>query len=377
MIDFINYSFVSNYQTLLVLMVTAIACSLIGVFLVLRKLSMLADAISHSILLGIVLAYFIVKDITSVYLVFGAALFGIITVISIEVLSKTKLVKNDDAVGIIFPMFFALAVILITKYARNVHLDVDVVLMGEVIMAPLNTMNFLGFEIPKSLLQMSIIGLINLAFIVIFFKELKVTTFDPEFAKIAGFSGGLLFYSLMTLTSFTTVVAFEAVGAILVISFLIAPAASAYLISKNLKTMILLSVAYSIINSILGFVFAMYYNLSMSGMTATVAGITFFITFLLNRNGLLMRILRRKKKHEEFKKDTFMIHVGNHELEANSKEELGVTTIYKHLSWKKEDIDKYGQILIDENKLRIEEGIYKLTEKGRILYISLLKDYGL
>lgn len=377
MIDFINYSFVSNYQTLLVLMVTAIACSLIGVFLVLRKLSMLADAISHSILLGIVLAYFIVKDITSVYLVFGAALFGIITVISIEALSKTKLVKNDDAVGIIFPMFFALAVILITKYARNVHLDVDVVLMGEVIMAPLNTMNFLGFEIPKSLLQMSIIGLINLAFIVIFFKELKVTTFDPEFAKIAGFSGGLLFYSLMTLTSFTTVVAFEAVGAILVISFLIAPAASAYLISKNLKTMILLSVAYSIINSILGFIFAMYYNLSMSGMTATVAGITFLITFLLNRNGLLMRILRRKKKHEEFKKDTFMIHVGNHELEANSKEELGVTTIYKHLSWKKEDIDKYGQILIDENKLRIEEGIYKLTEKGRILYISLLKDYGL
>ena len=83
MIDFINYSFVSNYQTLLVLMVTALACSLIGVFLFLRKLSILADAISHSILLGIVLAYFIVKDITSVYLVFGAALFGIITVISI------------------------------------------------------------------------------------------------------------------------------------------------------------------------------------------------------------------------------------------------------------------------------------------------------
>lgn len=377
MIDFLNYSFVSNYQTLLVLMVTAIACSLIGVFLVLRRLSMLADAISHTILLGIVLAYFIVKDITSVYLVIGAALFGIITVISIEALSKTKLVKNDDAVGIIFPMFFALAVILITKYARNVHLDVDVVLMGEVIMAPLNTMNFLGFEIPKSLLQMSIIGLINLAFIVIFFKELKVTTFDPEFAKIAGFSGGILFYSLMTLTSFTTVVAFEAVGAILVISFLIAPAASAYLISKNLKTMILLSVVYSIINSILGFVFAMYFNLSMSGMTATIAGITFFITFLFNKNGLLMRILNRKKKHQEFNKDTFLIHVGNHEFAPNSEEELGLDTIYKHLSWKKEDIDKYGQILIDENKLRIEEGIYKLTEKGRILYISLLKDYGL
>ncbi len=377
MLDFLRYSFISNYQTLLVLLVTAIACSLIGVFLVLRRLSMLADAISHSILLGIVLAYFIVKDITSVYLVFGAAIFGIITVLSIESLSKTKLVKNDDAVGIVFPMFFALAVILITKYARNVHLDVDVVLMGEVIMAPLNTMNFLGYEIPKSLLQMSVIGLINLSFIVVFFKELKLTTFDPEFAKIAGFSEVLLFYGLMTLTSFTTVVAFEAVGAILVISFLIAPAASAYLISKNLRTMIIISVIYAIINSILGFVLAMYYNLSMSGMSATMAGITFLLTFLFNKNGFLMKILTRKKNHREFKKDAFLMHIGNHQAQKDASEELGLSTIYRHLSWKKEDIEKYSQILISENKIEVDGGIYKLTEKGRILYVSLIKDYGL
>lgn len=377
MMDFLRYCFIDNYQTLLVLLVTAIACSIIGVFLVLRRLSMLADAISHSILLGIVLAYFIVKDITSVYLVFGAAIFGVITVFSIESLSKTKLVKNDDAVGIVFPMFFALAVILITKYARNVHLDVDIVLMGEVIMAPLNTVNFLGVEIPKSLLQMSVMGLINLAFIWIFFKELKLTTFDAEFAKIAGFSEVFLFYGLMSLTSFTTVVAFEAVGAILVISFLIAPASSAYLISKNLRTMIIISVLYSILNSILGFVLAMYYNLSMSGMSATIAGITFFITFLFNKNGFLMKIITRKRKRIEFKKDAFLMHVGNHQQEENSKEELGIGTIYKHLSWKKEDIEKYSKILIAENKILIDEGVYKLTEKGRNLYISLLKDYGL
>ena len=274
-------------------------------------------------------------------------------------------------------MFFALAVILITKYARNVHLDVDIVLMGEVIMAPLNTVNFLGVEIPKSLLQMSVMGLINLAFIWIFFKELKLTTFDAEFAKIAGFSEVLLFYGLMSLTSFTTVVAFEAVGAILVISFLIAPASSAYLISKNLRTMIIISVLYSILNSILGFVLAMYYNLSMSGMSATIAGITFFITFLFNKNGFLMKIITRKRKHIEFKKDAFLMHVGNHQQEENSKEELGIGTIYKHLSWKKEDIEKYSKILIAENKILIDEGVYKLTEKGRNLYISLLKDYGL
>lgn len=224
---------------------------------------------------------------------------------------------------------------------------------------------------------MSVIGILNLAFIIVFFKELKLTTFDTEFAKIAGFSEVLLFYALMTLTSFTTVVAFEAVGAILVISFLIAPAASAYLISKNLRVMILISVLYSIINSVLGFLLAMYFNLSMSGMSATMAGITFLLTFLFNKNGFLMKILRRKKNHVEFKKDTFVIHVGNHQERANASDELGLTTIAKHLSWRKEDIEKYSKILISEKKIKVEGDIYKLTEKGRILYINLLKDYAL
>ena len=141
--------------------------------------------------------------------------------------------------------------------------------------------------------------------------------------------------------------------------------------------MIIISVLYSILNSILGFVLAMYYNLSMSGMSATIAGITFFITFLFNKNGFLMKIITRNRKHIEFKKDAFLMHVGNHQQGENSKEELGIGIIHKHLSWKKEDIEKYSKILISENKILIDEGVYKLTEKGKILYISLLKDYGL
>jgi manganese/zinc/iron transport system permease protein len=127
--DILDY----NQQMLITLLITGIACAILGCFLVLRKLSMITDALAHSILLGIVLAFLITKDLNSPILFIGAGLFGIFTVFSIELLSSTRLVKSDDAVGIIFPLFFSLAVILISTFARNVHLDIDIVLMGQVI----------------------------------------------------------------------------------------------------------------------------------------------------------------------------------------------------------------------------------------------------
>jgi len=134
-------------DALLVLLLTAAACAPLGVFLILRRLSMMADAISHTVLLGIVLAFFLTHDLGSPWLLFGAALIGVVTVSLVELLGKTSLVKYDDAIGVIFPLLFALAVILISKYAGNAHLDTDMVLMGEVIYAGLNTVEIGGVEI--------------------------------------------------------------------------------------------------------------------------------------------------------------------------------------------------------------------------------------
>ena len=290
MIESLISYFAISYESYFVLLTTAAACAVLSPFLVLRKLSMVADAISHSVLLGIVIAFFIVKDVGSPFLIVGAAIFGVITVFAVEFLSGTGLVKNDDAVGIVFPMFFALAVVLITKFARNVHLDTDIVLMGEVIIAPLNRIEFMGIDLPKAFVQMGILLVVNLLFVIIFFKELKVTTFDRGFAMLAGFSFAALFYALMTLSSLTAVTAFDAVGAILVVSFLITPGATAYLVSKDLKVMIAISVVYAIVNSLFGYVFSLLLNVSMSGMTAAMAGITFLLTFLFNREGLLARV---------------------------------------------------------------------------------------
>lgn len=368
-----------SYESLLVLMVTSLSCAVIGDFLVLRKLSMVSDAISHTVLLGIVLAFFIVRDVSSPLLLFGASLFGVITVFCIELLSKSGLAKNDDAVGIIFPMFFALAVILISKFARNVHLDTDIVLMGEVIMAPLNRIEVFGISLPKGLMQMSILLICNLLFIVIFFKELKITTFDVEYAMISGFSSIVLFYALMTLSSMTAVVAFDAVGAILVVSFLITPGASAYLICKDLKKMIVVSCIYALINSILGYILSLLWNVSMSGMTAVMAGVSFLMTFLFHREGLVTSRIKRWKNTEEFRLKLMTMHIGNHMHQEDACEELGLYNIANHLQWKKKDIARRADILIKRDIICINQNlqIYSLTKKGEVIYNSIKKEYGM
>ncbi len=373
MIESLISYFSISYESLFVLIATATACALLSPFLVLRKLSMVSDAISHSVLLGIVLAFFIVKDVGSPLLIAGAALFGVITVFAVEFLSGTGLVKNDDAVGIVFPMFFALAVVLITKFARNVHLDTDIVLMGEVIIAPLNRTEFLGMDLPKAFVQMGILFIVNLLFIIIFFKELKITTFDKGFAKLAGFSSAALFYALMTLSSLTAVTAFDAVGAILVVSFLITPGAAAYLISKDLKVMIAISVGYAVINSSIGYVLSLLMNVSMSGMTAAAAGVTFLITFLFNREGLITALILRFKRKSELKPELFLTHIGNHSGKKEELEELGLGSIRDHLKWKQTEVDKIagrlirrGLIMIDINK-----NIYDLTEKGKERFLEI------
>ena len=373
MIDSLMSYFAISYESLFVLVATAMACAILSPFLVLRKLSMVSDAISHSVLLGIVIAFFIVKDVGSPFLIAGAALFGVITVFVVEFLSGTGLVKNDDAVGIVFPMFFALAVVLITKFARNVHLDTDVVLMGEVIIAPLNRVEFIGMSLPKALVQMGILLLINLLSAIIFFKELKITTFDRGFAKLAGFSSVALFYVLMALSSFTAVTAFDAVGAILVVSFLITPGAAAYLISKDLKVMIAISVGYAVINSIIGYVFSLLMNVSMSGMTAAAAGVTFLLTFLFNREGLITAIFIRLQRKSELKLGLFLNHIGNHSGKKEESEELGLGSIKNHLKWKQAEVDKIAGRLIKKGFIRIDidKNIYDLTERGREKFVEI------
>ena len=279
-----------------VVMITAVSCALLGVFLVLKNMAMVAEALSHTVLLGIVLGYFIAGDLDSPILFVGAALFGVMTVYAIEYVVNKFAIQSDAATGLVFTLLFALAIILISKYARNVHLDVDVVLSGEVVFAALNTMEILGIQVPISFARMFVMLVINLAFVAVAYQQLKVSIFDPVYAKSIGVAVGFLNLVLMTLVSITTVVAFDTVGAILVISLMVAPALSAHLLSKRLSIMLLVALLYGVINSVLGYYVAIYFNVSISGTIAFAGFVTFLLTLLFAPNGLIGKRFKRAKE---------------------------------------------------------------------------------
>lgn len=288
----------------LVAVVVAVACALPGVFLVIRGITMLSDAITHSVLLGIVLAFFATQDLNSPLLMIGATLVGLIVVWIIEALQRTKLLSSDSAIGIVFPLFFSLGIILITRYAGNVHLDTDSVLMGELAFVAFDRVELFGIGLgPKSLWSMLVVLLLNSAFILLFFKELKVTTFDPVYATVIGISPVVIHYMLMGLVSLTAVGAYDAVGSILVVGFMVGPALSAYLLTDDLKKMISLSVVYAVINSIVGITFARYLDVSLAGMIAVITGITALVTFLFSPNkGWIKQRKAYQKQKEAFNK---------------------------------------------------------------------------
>ena len=275
-------------EVLLVLLLTALSTALLGVFLVLRGQAMTTDAISHTILLGIVIAFFITNDLRSPLLIIGATLVGLITVYLIEVIGQSKLVSNDAATGLVFTSLFALAVILVSKYLDNIHLDLDIVLMGQVLFAPLNRIEILGIDLPYALWQLAIVLLINVTFVALFYKELKLSSFDPVYSIVSGFSTSIIYYSLMSLVSVTAVTAFDAVGTILVISFFTAPAATAFLLSKKLSTMIWISLMFAAINSLVGGTFGYLTDTSISGSVAVISMISFFLVFLFRKDGPIL-----------------------------------------------------------------------------------------
>lgn len=366
-------------ESLYILIITSLACAVLGVFLVLRRLSMVSDAISHSVLLGIVIGYFVTKDIGSVLLIIGASLFGVLTTVCIELLIKSKRVTEDASVGIIFPLFFSIAVILITRYARNVHLDTEVVLIGEIILAPLHRINFIGISLPKALMQMSLVLLINAAFIAVFYRKLKISSFDPVYAGVAGIAGTGLYYVFMALVSFTAVSAFESVGAILAIAFFISPAASAYLISKDLKITILLASVYAVVNSCIGYFLAVKFNVSMSGMCAVVSGLTFMITIAVYPGGIITKMIRYIKNKNRFSRELLILHIDNHTGKKNALGELGYSTIREHIAWSDRKLKYVLDKLIKKGYVyrAKERGVYSLTETGKKLSDDIRKHYGL
>ncbi len=351
----------------LIAIVVAMACALPGVFLVLRRMALMSDAISHAILLGIVLAFFVTGDLASPLLVLAATLTGVATVVLVEVLHRTRLVKEDAAIGLVFPAMFSLGVILISRYAGDIHLDIDAVLLGELAFAPFHRFTPFGVDLgPVALWVMGGILLLNLLFILLFYKELKLATFDAALAAALGFSPALIHYALMALVSVTAVGAFDVVGSILVVALMIAPPAAAYLLTDRLSRMIALSAAIGAASAIAGYWLARSLDASIAGSMATMTGVAFALAFLFApERGLVAMALRRRRQRQEFAQAMLAIHLLNHEGGPAADVECRLDHMHAHMRWEEDFAAQVARGAERAGLVVRYNGHLALTDQGR------------
>ena len=346
--------------------IVAVACAIPGAFLVLRRMAMISDAISHAILPGIVIGFFITQDVSSPFLVLMAAATGVLTVVLVELINRTRLVKEDAAIGLVFPALFSIGVILITRFAGDVHIDTHAVLVGELAFAPFNQLIINGNPMgPKSLWVMGGILVLSLVLLGVFYKELKISTFDPQLAASLGFTPVVIHYGLMTMTSITAVGAFDAVGAILVVALMIVPPAAAYLMTQSLNRMLILSSVIGIAAAIAGYWIAHFLNVSIGGSMAAILGFIFLlIYFFTPKRGVISVLMRRKQQKLEFSMLTFLLHLRNHSIENSNPEEREVSHLTDHFQWTPKRATQVLEFAENNNMIRITDGMVELTDKG-------------
>ena len=254
------------------------SCALVGNFLVLRKMSLMGDAISHAVLPGLAIAFLLSESRSSVAMFVGAVIAGSLTAILSQAVNRYGGVEHGAAMGVVFSVLFALGLILIRQAADHVDLDPGCVLYGNIAQIPLDAF---GGEVPPAIVNLSIVFVLNLLFVGLFYKELRISTFDPQLSTTLGIPSGLMHYLLMILVSVTTVANFESVGSILVIAMLIVPSVAAHLMTDRLSMMILLSLLIAAASAVVGHAAAAFgpswvglaVDTNTSAMMAVVAGL--------------------------------------------------------------------------------------------------------
>lgn len=442
----------------------AISGALLGTFLLLRGMSLTSDAISHTVLLGIVVAFMVLTslfnqepDLNSPWLIIGAALAGVATVALTEAIYRSGLVKQDAALGLAFPLLFAIAVILVSRYVQDVHMDEDAVMVGEigVAWADTNSHCFANCQSvtitpedpqaeivrqctncrelaitprderaefveqcancgvynpaqawqaglieveptlvfwPKSITVMFVITMITIVFVLLFFKELKLSTFDPALAAALGFKPNVLHYSLMVIVSLVAVGAFEAVGSILVIAFFIIPPATAYILTDNLTGMLVSSALVGAGGAYFGYDLARGDFLGVIQVEAILAGLNrvfdlglleewdssisasmvlmifffFCVAWILSpKYGVVSTLLRRKQQQQVFDTQVILAHINNHQGTVREDTELAVATLHDHFYWSTRKTKRLLSQLRGRNLIHIEADKVQLTARGK------------
>jgi manganese/zinc/iron transport system permease protein len=268
-------------------MLSAMSCALLGNYLVLRRMSMMGDAISHAVLPGLAIAFLVTGSRESLPMLAGAVFIGVLTAVLIQGVYKLSGLDRGASMGVIFTTLFALGLILIRQAADHVDLDPSCVLYGAIELTPLDVYVLAGIEIPRAAVTNAVMLVVNLLFVVLFYKELKITSFDPALATTMGINANLMHYVLMALVAATTIAAFESVGSILVIAMLIVPGAAAHLLTDRLSRMLMISLVIACLSAVAGHIGAItvpgwfgFRDTSTAGMMAVAVGLIFLLVFI-------------------------------------------------------------------------------------------------
>jgi len=284
----------------------AVASSLLGSFLVLRRMSLLGDAISHAVLPGLAAAFLISGSRSSGWMFVGAVIVGVWTALLTDWIHRRGGVDEGASMGVVFTTLFAAGLVLIVIAADRVDLDPKCVLYGAIEQVPLDQWTWtlpggLEAKMPRVVWVLAIVTLIDAAFVVAFFKELKIATFDPALATASGFSATLMHYALMTLVAVTAVACFESVGNILVVAMLVVPPATAYLLTDRLGVLIGLACSLGAVAAVAGHVAAVvvpgwfgFGSTTTAGMMAVATGLFFLIALVFSPSQGLVPVLVRR-----------------------------------------------------------------------------------
>jgi len=293
-----------------------------------------------------------------------------------EALARSGRVKDDAAIGLVFPVLFSAGVLLLNVYARDVHIDAHSVLLGEIGFVWLNTMEVAGYQVPQSLVWMGAMAAVNAAFVALFWKELKLATFDPVLAQAFGMMPRALFYGLLFLTSGTAVAAFDSVGAILFIAFVIVPPSTAYLLTDRLARMVMLGVAVSAVSTVSGYGLAVLWDVSIGGMMALMTGACLVAAALFGpRYGLIAGLRRRAREALENEGRALVVHLMTHEDSAARHQENVAEALRTHLGWSGERARAVLARSLGAGLVLREGEALSLTDKGRMEAEALLEPW--
>lgn len=282
----LEYTFLQ--KALLTSVMVGIICGVIGCFIILRGMALMGDAISHAVLPGVAISYML-----GINFFFGAVLTGVLTAVGIGYVSQNSRIKNDAAIGIIFTAFFAIGIILISLVKSST--DLYHILFGNVLAVRSSDMWIT-----------LVIGIIILAAVYAFYKELLVSSFDPTMSAAYGLPNRLIHYFLMTLLTLVTVASLQTVGVILVVAMLITPAATAYLLTNRLSVMIFMSAAFGALSAIFGLFLSLIYNVASGAAIVLVSAFLFALAFIFSpKQGVLFRTIRARKAKSAIRDKSF------------------------------------------------------------------------